>query len=70
MKIGEKVNRIKTIQLPFTRVSVGLLKHGTDLITDNAHMAEILNNQFSSVFKNEDLTNIPHSPDTSGGNYS
>ena len=53
-----------------SRVSVGLLKHGTDLITDNEHMAEILNNQFSSVFTNEDLTNIPHCPDTSGGNYS
>lgn len=51
-----------------SRVSVGPLKQGTELVTDNKQMASILNNQFSSVFTNEDLVNIPPCPDTSGGN--
>ena len=32
-------------------------------------MATILNNQFGSVFSNEDTTYIPPCPDTSGGNH-
>ena len=51
-----------------SRVNVGPLKQGTDLITDNFEMAKILNNQFSSVFSNEDLVNIPDCPDNSKGN--
>ena len=52
-----------------SRVSVGPLKHAGDLMTDNTLMATILNNQFSLVFSNEDTTNIPPCPDTSGGNH-
>ena len=51
-----------------SRVTVGPLKQGSSLVTDNQQMASILNNQFSSVFTNENLSNIPPCPDTSGGN--
>ena len=51
-----------------SRVTVGPLKSGTELVTDNTEMATILSNQFSSVFSIEDVYNIPPYPDTSGGN--
>ena len=51
-----------------SRISVGPLKHGNDLITDNTLMATVLNNQFNSVFTNEDKTTMPTCPDVSGGN--
>ena len=50
-----------------SRISVGPLKHGNDLITDNTLMASVLNNQFNSVFTHEDKTNMPTCPDASGG---
>lgn len=52
-----------------SRVSVGPLKHSGDLVMDNTLVATILNNQFSSVFSNEDMSNIPPCPDTSGSNH-
>ena len=50
-----------------SRVSVGPLKQGEDLITDNRDMATILNDQFGSVFTHEDPLTAPTCPDSSGG---
>ena len=50
-----------------SRISVGPLKQGEELITDNKQMADMLNKQFSSVFSNEDASHIPDCPDTSHG---
>ena len=49
-----------------SRDNVGPLKEGNEFISDNEHMASILNNAFTSVFSNEDVTNIPTCPTTSG----
>ena len=40
------------------RVSVGPLKVGVELVSDNTEMAGMLNNYFCSVFTQEDLTNM------------
>ena len=48
-------------------VSVGPLKQGDELVTDDKDMATILNNQFSSVFTHEDLTTTPRCVDNSNG---
>ena len=50
-----------------SRISVGPLKQGEELITDNKQMADMLNTQFSSVFSNEDASHVPDCPDTSQG---
>ena len=42
-----------------SRVSVGPLKQGNELVTGNKDMATILNNQFSSVFTHEDPNSVP-----------
>ena len=42
-----------------SKVNVGPLKVGNELITSNADMANVLNNAFSSVFTNENPSNIP-----------
>jgi hypothetical protein len=41
------------------KVSVGPLKEGDELITDNKKMAEILNNWYCSVFTRENLDQVP-----------
>ena len=51
-----------------SRDNVGPLKVGNSFITDNEEMATILNTAFSSVFSNEDTTNIPPCRDTSNRN--
>ena len=51
-----------------SRVSVGPLKSGGELVTENTQMATILNNQFGAVFSYEDAAHVPPCPDTSGGN--
>ena len=50
-----------------SRISVGPLKQGEELVTDNRLMATMLNAQFSSVFTSEDASNIPICPDLSQG---
>ena len=45
-----------------SRINIGPLKNGNNLITDNLGMATVLNEQFGSVFTNEDTTNLPHLP--------
>ena len=42
-----------------SRSSIGPLKHYKTTITDDAEMATLLNNFFSSVFTREDTTHIP-----------
>ena len=42
-----------------SRVSIGLLKEGGRVITDDKNMAETLNRFFSSVFNEENLQNVP-----------
>ena len=41
------------------RVTVGPLKDGVEIVTDNNKMAEMLNGFFSSVFTQEDVSDIP-----------
>ena len=41
------------------RVSVGPLKDGDRLVTDDKEMAELLNSAFCSFFTAEDTTNLP-----------
>ena len=45
-----------------SRVNIGPLKVGNELISDNQGMATILNDTFSGVFTVEDLSNIPYCP--------
>ena len=40
------------------RVSVGPLKDGDRMVSDDTEMANLLNNYFCSVFTNEDLSNM------------
>ena len=42
-----------------TKCSIGPLKEGNNLVTDNKDMATLLNKFFSSVFTREDTVNIP-----------
>ena len=60
-KNGNKKSKTKS------RVTVGPLKQGDDMITDNRDMATILNDQFGSVFMHEDPNTAPTCPNTSGG---
>jgi ribonuclease P/MRP protein subunit RPP40 len=60
-----QVNIFKNVQLnsylknkTSNRVSVGPLKDGDRLVTDDSEMAEMLNNYFCSVFTNENLANM------------
>ena len=48
-------------------VSVGPLKQGDELVTDDKDMATILNNQFSFVFTHEGLTTTPKCANISNG---
>ena len=41
------------------KVTVGPLKEGEEIVTDNNKMADMLNVFFSSVFTQEDVSNIP-----------
>ena len=49
-----------------SRVNVGPLKVGNELISDNEKMASLLNTAFSSVFTVEDTTDIPLCPPSCG----
>ena len=51
-----------------SRLNIGPLKSGNNLITDNLEMATVLNQQFSSVFSHEDTTNLPPYPQLNGQN--
>ena len=48
-----------------SKVNIGPLKVGNELVSDNLGMATLLNNTFSSVFTVEDQTNVPHCPSLS-----
>ena len=52
-----------------SRVNIGPLKVGNEIVSDNQGMASILNDTFSGVFTVEDLSNIPICP-TVSPNYS
>ena len=41
------------------RVTVGPLKHGDEIVSDNAQMASVLNDFFCSVFTEETMANLP-----------
>ena len=60
-KNGNKKSKTKS------RVTVGPLKQGDDMFTDNRDMATILNDQFGTVFMHEDPNTAPTCPDTWGG---
>ena len=45
-----------------SKVNIGPLKVGNELVSDNLGMASILNNTFSTVFTVEDQSNVPHCP--------
>ena len=45
-----------------TKTTVGPLKDGNELISDNLKMANMLNQAFSKVFTNENLTTLPDCP--------
>jgi len=51
------------------RVNVGPLKVNNNIVSDNSEMASILNNAFSSVFSNEDISNLPTCTPTNNGSY-
>ena len=48
-----------------SKINIGPLKVGNNLVSDNLGMATILNNTFSSVFTEEDLSNVPFCPSLS-----
>merc|ERR1712030_23581 len=50
------------------RVSVGPLKEGDELVTDNKKMAEILNNWYCSMFTRENLQQLPEAEQIFTGN--
>ena len=45
-----------------TKTTVGPLQDGNELISDNLKMANMLNQAFSKVFTNENLTTLPDCP--------